>query len=84
MSYEICGCGGVLHQLLTAFKKAYNSAGKVVLYNILVEFGICIKLLRLIEMYLNETAVRVRTGKHLFETFSIYRCFIVVNFNFAL
>jgi hypothetical protein len=48
MSYEICECGGVLHQLLTAFKKAYNSAGKVVLYNILVEFGICIKLLRLI------------------------------------
>jgi hypothetical protein len=36
-----------------------------VLYNILIEFGIPMKLVRLIKMCLNETYNKVRIGKHL-------------------
>jgi hypothetical protein len=37
-----------------------------VLYNIDTEFGISMKHVRLIKMYLNETHSKVRIGKHLF------------------
>ena len=43
----------VVHQLFIDFKKAYNSVGREVLYNILMEFGIDVKLVRLIKMCLN-------------------------------
>ena len=36
-----------------------------VLYNIQIEFGIPMKLVRLIKMCLNETYSRVQAGKHL-------------------
>jgi hypothetical protein len=42
-----------------------------VLYNILVEFGIPMKLVRLIEMCLNETYSKVRIGKLLSDSFPI-------------
>jgi len=35
------------------------------LYNILIEFGIAMKLIQLIKMCLTETYSRVRVGKHL-------------------
>jgi hypothetical protein len=35
------------------------------LYNILIEFGVLMKLVRLIKMCLNETYNKVRIGKHL-------------------
>jgi hypothetical protein len=35
------------------------------LYNILIEFGILIKLVRIMKMYLNEMYSRVRVGKHM-------------------
>jgi hypothetical protein len=41
------------------------------LYNILIEFGIPMKLVRLIKMRLSETYSRVRVGKHLSDTFPI-------------
>jgi hypothetical protein len=41
------------------------------LYNILMEFGIPVKLVRLIEMCLNETYSKVRICKHLSVTFPI-------------
>jgi hypothetical protein len=44
----------VVHRLFIGFKKAYDSARKA-LYNILIEFGIPMKLVRLIKMCLNET-----------------------------
>jgi hypothetical protein len=47
------------------FKKAYDSVRRKVLYNILKEFGVLMKLLRLIKMCLNETYSKVRIGKHL-------------------
>ena len=42
-----------------------------VLYNILIEFGIPMKLVRLIKTYLTETYSRVRVGKNLSDMFLI-------------
>jgi hypothetical protein len=39
-----------VHQLFIDFKKAYDSVKREVLYNILFEFGIPKKLVRLIKM----------------------------------
>jgi hypothetical protein len=44
---------------------------KEVLYIILIEFGVPMKLVRLIKMYLNETYSKVRIGKHLSDNFLI-------------
>jgi hypothetical protein len=41
------------------------------LYNILIEFGTPVKLVRLITMCLNETYTSVWVGKHLSNTFPI-------------
>jgi hypothetical protein len=60
-----------VHQLFIDFKKAYDSVRREVLYNILIEFGIPMKLVRLIKMCLNETYNNVRIGKHLSDTFLI-------------
>jgi len=58
-----------MHQKFKEFKKAYNAVQREVLYNILVEFGIPTKLVRLIKMYPNETYGRVWVGKHLSDMF---------------
>jgi hypothetical protein len=42
-----------------------------VLYNILTEFGVPMKLVRLIKMCLNVTYSKVRIGKHLSDSFPI-------------
>jgi hypothetical protein len=54
---------GTVHQLFIDFKKAYDSVKREVLYNILLEFGIPKKQVRLIKMCLNETYSKVHTGK---------------------
>jgi hypothetical protein len=41
------------------------------LYNILIEFRVPMKLVRLIKMCLNETYSKVRIGKHLPDNFPI-------------
>jgi hypothetical protein len=43
-----------VHQLFIDFKKAYDSVSKEVLYTILIEFGVPMKLVRLIKICLNE------------------------------
>ena len=53
-----------MHQLFIDFKKAYDSVRREVLYDILVEFGVPVRLVRLMKMCLNETYSRVRVGKH--------------------
>jgi hypothetical protein len=60
-----------VHQLFIDFKIAYDSFRRKVLNNILIEFGIPIKLVRLVKMCLNETHSRVWLGKHLSDTFPI-------------
>jgi len=58
-------------QLFIDFKKAYDSDRREVLYNILIEFAIPMKLVRLIKVCLSETYSRVRVGKHLSDVFPI-------------
>jgi hypothetical protein len=52
-------------QLFRDFKKAYDSIRREVLYNIAIEFGIPINLVRLIKMCLNETYSTAWVGKNL-------------------
>ena len=56
---------------ITDFKKAYDSVRREVLYNILIEFWIPMKLVRLIKMCLNEKYSKVRIGEHLSDNFLI-------------
>jgi hypothetical protein len=60
-----------VHQLFIDFKKAYDSVRREALYNIFIEFGIPMKLVRLIKMCLSETYSRVQVGKHLSDTFAV-------------
>ena len=60
-----------MHHLFIDFEKAYDSVRREVLYNIVIEFGIPMKLERLIKMCLNETYSRVHVGKNLSDVFLI-------------
>ena len=60
-----------MHQLFIDFKKAFDSVMKEVLYNILIEFGVPMKLVRLIKMCLNENYSRVWAGKNLSDMLPI-------------
>jgi uncharacterized membrane protein YagU involved in acid resistance len=55
------------------FKKAHVSVRREVLYNILIEFVVPLKLVRLINMCLNETSSKVRIGKHLSDNFLVQK-----------
>ncbi|KAJ4440664.1 hypothetical protein ANN_08811 [Periplaneta americana] len=63
---------GTVHQLFIDFKKAYDSVKREVLYDILIEFGIPKKLVRLIKMCLSETYSRVCIGQFLSDAFPIH------------
>jgi hypothetical protein len=79
-----------VHQLFVGFKKAYDSVRREVLYEFVIEFGIPVKLVRLIKMCLDATYSTVRLGKHLSDMFPIKNCLkqgdalSPVLFNFAL
>jgi len=60
-----------MHKLFIDFMKAYDPVRREVLYNIVIEFGIPMKLVRLIKMCLNETYGRVQVGKYLSDRFPI-------------
>jgi hypothetical protein len=59
-----------VRQLFTDFKEIYCSISKEVFCNILTEFGVTMKLVRLIKMYLNETYSKIRIGKYLSDNIS--------------
>jgi hypothetical protein len=59
---------GTVHKL---FMTARTSNSGEVLYNILIEFSVPIKLVRLIKMYFNKTYSKVHIGKHLSDLFPI-------------
>jgi len=71
-------------------QESLDSVRREVLYNILIEFGISMKLERLINMWLNGTCSRVRVGKHLSDMFPIKNglkqrdALSLLLFNFAL
>ena len=60
-----------VNQLFMNFKKAYDLVRREVLYNILNEFGIPMKVVKLIKTCLTEMYTRVRVGKNLFAMFPI-------------
>jgi hypothetical protein len=62
-----------VHQLFIDFKEAYNSVKREVLQNILIEFGMPKKLVKLIKMCLNETYSKVHISKLLSESFAIHK-----------
>jgi hypothetical protein len=69
-----------VHQLFVDFKKAYDSVRREVLNNILTEFGVPMKLVRLIKECFSETYSVVRIDEYFYNTFLIQnsvkrRCF---------
>jgi hypothetical protein len=60
-----------VHQLFIELKKAYDSVRRKVLYIILTEFGVPMKLVRLTKMFSNEMYSKVNMGKHLSDNFPI-------------
>jgi hypothetical protein len=52
-------------------RNTYESVRREVLYNILIVFGVPMKLVRLIKICLNEMYSKVRIGKHLSDSFPI-------------
>jgi hypothetical protein len=77
-------------RLFIDFKKDYDSVRREVFYNINIEFGITMKLVRLVKICLHATYSRVRVGKHLSDGFPIKSVSIKGDisspllFNFAL
>jgi hypothetical protein len=59
-----------VHQLFTDFKKVYVSISREILYNILIDCGISMKLVQLIEMCLSESYNEVHV-EHPADTFPI-------------
>ena len=83
-------CKEAVHQLFVDFKTAYDSIRREVLYNTLIDTGFPMKMVRLINMCLNETCSRVRIGKNLPDVFPIRNdlkqgeVLLPLLFNFAL
>jgi hypothetical protein len=51
--------------------KAYDSVRREVLYNILIDFGVAMKLARVVKICLNETYSKGRIGEYLSDTLII-------------
>jgi hypothetical protein len=62
---------GTVHKLFINLKEVYDSVRRDILYNILTEFSVLMKLARPIKMCLNETYSEACTRKHLSDAFHI-------------
>jgi hypothetical protein len=60
-----------VYQLSTELRRAYDSVRREVLWSILIEFGVPMKLSKLIKMCPNETYSKVCIGNHLPDNFPI-------------
>jgi hypothetical protein len=60
-----------VYQVFMDFGKAYGSAKREVFCNIIIHFGILMKLVTLTEMCLNETYIKVHLFKYLSYNFPI-------------
>jgi hypothetical protein len=60
-----------VYHLFIDFKQACDSVRRKLLGNFLTEFGIPMKLVRLIKMCLNETYSRVQVGRYLSDMFPV-------------
>jgi len=60
-----------VHQIFIVFKSANDSVSREAFYNILMEFGIPMKLVRLIKTCIGETYSTVRVSNYLSYIFSI-------------
>jgi hypothetical protein len=60
-----------MNLLFLDFKKTYDSVSREVLYNVLNKFGIAMKLISIIKLYLNESCSRFCVGKNLSDMFPI-------------
>jgi hypothetical protein len=60
-----------VRHLCVDFKKAYDSIRRDVLCNILIDFGIPLKLVRLIKVCLKQTYSLIRVGKQLYDRFFV-------------
>ena len=69
-----------LYQLFLDIKKAYDSATREALYNILTKFGTPMKLVRLITMSLNEIYTRVWVRNQVSDMFLLGSRFATVRF----
>jgi hypothetical protein len=58
----------------STMKQAYDTVRREVLYNILIEFWVPMKLVCLLKMYLNRTYSKVHIAKHLSDSFPIPNC----------
>ena len=79
-----------MHYLFIDLTKSYDSIRREALCNILTEFGIPMKLVRLIKICLTEMYNRVQVGKNLSDMFPIRNglkqgdALLPMLFNFAL
>jgi hypothetical protein len=71
-----------VHQLFIDLK-IQDSVRREVLYNIPIEFGVPMTLVRFIKMCLNETYSKINKGKHLSDSFPIQNG-LLLHFDFAL
>jgi hypothetical protein len=65
------GVNETIHELFLDFKKAHDSMRREVLHNILIEFRVPVKLVRMIVMCFSETYRKINIGQHLSDMFPI-------------
>jgi hypothetical protein len=63
-----------VHKAFLYCKNSCDSVRKELLYNILIVFGVPMKLVRLIRMCLNQTYSEVLIGQHLSDSFPSQNC----------